>query len=487
MSNIKFKIIDKNTIELLEDAKKGDIIDLSNVEQIDLSNIQQQIEENKDQLYLEKLTKEKEKWQLESNIEFEKYKNQLNKENEEQFKQNTKLKQENQNLSQTIEKQVLDFEKQLNDNKTIWQSNTDAQLANLKTKLLEEKQKEFEEITKYNLKLESDIDSLNKQLENQEKLIKLEAENNYQKELNKQKEELNNQINKLKESLKDKENSLNTIDLNYKNQINEITNNKQNEINNLIKDLEVIKREKLTKNIKLIGEELENYCFNQFNEISTFAFKTSTLIKDNQVVKDQDDLKGTKGDFIFKVYAEEEKQNLLLSVMCEMKSEQLNSQNKKKNSDHYKKLDDDRNKKNLDYALLVSELEYETNDSLIYRVSDYKNMFVVRPMYFITMLGVLETIALKYKDLKLNRLQQELSFKEKQDILDEFEEFKNNLLDNALTNIDNKAKEIYKSAENIKNEATKIIKNVDIIVDRHLNTVKNKINGFKINKVVEKI
>lgn len=170
-----------------------------------------------------------------------------------------------------------------------------------------------------------------------------------------------------------------------------------------------------------------------------------------------------------------------------MKSEQLNSQNKKKNSDHYKKLDDDRSKKNLDYALLVSELEYETNDSLIYRVSDYKNMFVVRPMYFVTVLGVLETIALKYKDLKLNRLQEELSFKEKQDILDEFEEFKNNLLDNALTNIDNKAKEIYKSAENIKNEATKIIKNVDIIVDRHLNTVKNKINGFKINKLVEKI
>ncbi|MDQ0567511.1 DUF2130 domain-containing protein [Mycoplasma yeatsii] len=487
MSNIKFKIIDKNTIELLEDAKKGDIIDLSNAEQIDLSNIQQQIDDHKDQLYLAKLTKEKEKWQLESNIEFEKYKNQLNKENEEQFKENTKLKQENQNLSQTIEKQVLDFEKQLNDNKAIWQSNTDTKLADLKTKLLEEKQQEFEQITKDKLKLESDIDSLNKQLENQEKLIKLEVENNYQNQLNKQKEELNNKINELKESLKDKENSLNTIDLNYKNQINEITNNKQNEINNLIKDLEIIKREKLTKNIKLIGEELENYCFNQFNEISTFAFKTSTLIKDNQVVKTEDDLKGTKGDFIFKVYAEEEKQNLLLSVMCEMKSEQLNSQNKKKNSDHYKKLDDDRNKKNLDYALLVSELEYETNDSLIYRVSDYKNMFVVRPMYFITMLGVLETIALKYKDLKLNRLQQELSFKEKQDILDEFEEFKNNLLDNALTNIDNKAKEIYKSAENIKNEATKIIKNVDIIVDRHLNTVKNKINGFKINKVVEKI
>lgn len=63
-----------------------------------------------------------------------------------------------------------------------------------------------------------------------------------------------------------------------------------------------------------------------------FAFKTSTLIKDNIVIKNEDDLKGTKGDFIFKVYAEKEKQNLLLSVMCETKSEQLNSHNKKKNN-----------------------------------------------------------------------------------------------------------------------------------------------------------
>nr|VZR99832.1 hypothetical protein MF5583_00291 [Mycoplasma feriruminatoris] len=203
------------------------------------------------------------------------------------------------------------------------------------------------------------------------------------------------------------------------------------------------------------------------------------------IVKNEDELKGTKGDFIFKVYAEEEKQNLLLSVMCEMKSEQLNSHNKKKNSDHYKKLDDDRNKKNLDYALLVSELESDSNDSLIYRVNEYKDMFVIRPMYFISFLGVLETIALKYKDLKLNRLQQEIMFKEKQDILDEFEEFKNNLLDNALKHIDTKVNEINKSAETIKKEANKILEATELVINKHLNTVRNKINNFKIEKVLE--
>ncbi|QQY77960.1 DUF2130 domain-containing protein [Mycoplasma mycoides subsp. capri] len=118
-------------------------------------------------------------------------------------------------------------------------------------------------------------------------------------------------------------------------------------------------------------------------------------------------------------------------------------------------------------------------------VNDYKDMFVIRPMYFISFLGVLETIALKYKDLKLNKLQQEIMFKEKQDILDEFEEFKNNLLDNALKHIDTKVNEINKSAENIKKEANKILEATELVINKHLNTVKNKINNFKIEKVLE--
>ncbi|ADK69580.1 DUF2130 domain-containing protein [Mycoplasma mycoides subsp. mycoides] len=118
-------------------------------------------------------------------------------------------------------------------------------------------------------------------------------------------------------------------------------------------------------------------------------------------------------------------------------------------------------------------------------VNDYKDMFVIRPMYFISFLGVLETIALKYKDLKLNKLQREIMFKEKQDILDEFEEFKNNLLDNALKHIDTKFNEINKSAENVKKEANKILEATELVINKHLNTVKNKINNFKIEKVLE--
>ncbi|WP_434329004.1 hypothetical protein [Mycoplasma capricolum] len=52
-----------------------------------------------------------------------------------------------------------------------------------------------------------------------------------------------------------------------------------------------------------------------------FIFKTSILIKDNIVIKNEDVLKLIKTDFIFRVYVEQENQNFLLSVMCEMKLE----------------------------------------------------------------------------------------------------------------------------------------------------------------------
>ncbi|ADR23794.1 conserved domain protein [Mycoplasma leachii PG50] len=64
MSSVKFRIINKYQIELLEDAIKGSIIDLNNADQIDLSIILDQINHKKDQVYLEKLKQEKQNWEL---------------------------------------------------------------------------------------------------------------------------------------------------------------------------------------------------------------------------------------------------------------------------------------------------------------------------------------------------------------------------------------------------------------------------------------
>lgn len=135
-----------------------------------------------------------------------------------------------------------------------------------------------------------------------------------------------------------------------------------------------------------------------------YGFKIFIFIKDNLVIKIEGDFKGIKGDYIFKVFNNEFYDILLISVMIEMKSEVLEFENKKKNLDYYKKLDDDRNKKKLEYVILVSELEYNYElDVFIFFVLGYEKMYVVRFYFFIILLGILEFIGMKYVDIIINK------------------------------------------------------------------------------------
>ena len=85
----------------------------------------------------------------------------------------------------------------------------------------------------------------------------------------------------------------------------------------------------------MIGETLEQHCQMVFDlRQADGCFPNAQLLKDNDVVN------GTKGDFIFKDYDEDG--NEIISVMLEMKNQSEIGNIKKKNSDHYSKLDKDR-------------------------------------------------------------------------------------------------------------------------------------------------
>nr|WP_307927003.1 DUF2130 domain-containing protein [Mycoplasmopsis bovis] len=268
---IKFIVKDKKTIELLQDAKKGDQIDLSNAESVDLSFITKEIDEARDRLYNEKIKKEKE-------LLFAQYQVNLTKANNE-------LRQE---LSRTI---------------------------------IDQKDK----ITKLEL-----------QISNFEEKHKLDTKIKVAEAIQSQ----NNTIIALNDKVKDLMYKISLLEVKHKNEIS----NKIIEANKLNEQIEKLNRAKLTKNVKVLGEELENYCVNEFNNVSSYAFRTSVLEKDTTAIKAEGESKGSKGDFIFKVYAEEERKTPLLGVMCEMKTELESSAHKQKNQDHYKKLDSDRRK-----------------------------------------------------------------------------------------------------------------------------------------------
>lgn len=149
---------------------------------------------------------------------------------------------------------------------------------------------------------------------------------------------------------------------------------------------------------KLIGESLERHCENEFKRAkATGAFSDATLEKDNVAVSQEGD-RATKGDFIYRQFDEDG--NEVLSIMFEMKTEDESSdaKNKKTNESHMAKLDRDRKKKNCEYAVLVSTLEA---DSEIYNAGivdvslfvPYKNMYVVRPQCFISIISLLRSLA----------------------------------------------------------------------------------------------
>lgn len=161
---------------------------------------------------------------------------------------------------------------------------------------------------------------------------------------------------------------------------------------------------KAKQSVKLIGETLEQHCEIEFNKVRM------TLFKNAQFGKDNDTKSGSKGDYIYREY--DDQGNEILSIMFEMKNENDDSTNKKKNENFYKELDKDRNEKKCEYAVLVSMLEHENeyfNAGIVDVSYVYEKMYVVRPQSFIPIITILRSAALnslKYKqDLALMQRQ----------------------------------------------------------------------------------
>ncbi len=139
---------------------------------------------------------------------------------------------------------------------------------------------------------------------------------------------------------------------------------------------------------KDLGESLEQYCKDAFDEIRAYAYPRAYFEKDNESVD------GTKGDFVFKDYSEDGIE--LCSIMFEMKNQKDDTEHKHKNSDFFKKLDSDRNKKGCEYAVLVSTLEEDSklyNNGIVDVSHIYPKMFVVRPQFFLPIIGLIKTMS----------------------------------------------------------------------------------------------
>lgn len=337
------------------------------------------------------------------------------------------------------------------------------------------------------------IQDLSQALKDQEDKLKLTLTNEHLKEVSNLNLKISNLTNEKNNLTLNYQNTISQLKTeneakiiketqNLINQINDLKLSNQEKTHDLNQKIDNLQREKSAQ-IKIIGEDLENWADRRFRENNLLQPDNIKWYKDNETRG------GTKGDFIYEVYGtkEEVKDTLLTSAMLEMKSEDPTSSSKQNLNTILRKLDSDRNKKNLEYAILVSEIDYDNNDIQVERVQEYDKMFIVRPQYFMTLLNVITAFALKYEEILVSEAREEIKFKDINDILLEFESMKTSIIDNQLKHIHTHLETITKQNESIINASKKISESLEIIVESHLKTLENKINDFNIKRITKKI
>jgi len=232
--------------------------------------------------------------------------------------------------------------------------------------------------------LNNEIIYLKKEIDKQAAISELTLKNSVNvavTKLEKENSSLKNSFEKLKleQSINEK-----AIEEKYKNKISE-------------RDLTIqeLREMKSKLSTKMIGETLEIHCETQFNLNRASSFRNSYFEKDN------DSSKGSKGDYIFREFDENNLE--IVSIMFEMKNESFDSVYKRKNEEFFKELDKDRNQKSCEYAVLVSLLEPDSelyNSGIVDVSHRFPKMYVIRPQFFLPIISLLRNAsfeALKYK------------------------------------------------------------------------------------------
>lgn len=438
MKKIKVLIQDKNTLKLIEPGETGDLIDLTEIYQLDTTALEKAIQEGKDQLYQQKLADYKKILQSEYVAEVNQLKNEIEKINE-------KAKQDLFNQKSQLSHEAFVKQTELENNYKAQYQQLQAKyqsLENIQQTNLQNKEYEVKQL------FQDQIHTLQQQL--------LEEKNKLVLEQNK----LKTEKLELEQTLKEK----------YEKQLAESQ-----------KMVEELRRYKSTLNVKRIGEDLETWCDNVVQSYMQNGLLNCTWTKDNRVVKEENEYKGTKADYIFRIYLNEKHQEELTSICLDMKSENPDSVNKKKNADYYATLDKNRNKKGCKYALLVSELEMDqANDLSIYKVQEYENMYVVRPSYLMVFLNMVTSLTTRFATLLTAKQQEELKLKDQLEIVQLFEDIKNTYLDKPLEQLKKQVENIQKYAQTIKDTASKIEDSCDTIYRNYINQITEKINKFDI-------
>lgn len=250
--------------------------------------------------------------------------------------------------------------------------------------------------------------------------------------------------------------------------------------------IERLKDMKSKLSVKLVGENLEQHCQNEFNGVRASLFPFAYFEKDNEAIKDDDEAKGTKGDYIYKDY-DSQGGTEIISIMFEMKDEQDVSTNKRTVESHLDKLDKDRKKKGLEYAVLVTLLEADNelyNRGIVDVSYKYEKMYVIRPQFFLPLISLLKSANMKAVEAK-----RQLIVAQSQNVdITTFENDMNTWKDGWLRVMKNAGSKHVEGIEQINKAIKDLEKARDALMmsDKHLLTAENKMDDLTIKRLTRK-
>ncbi len=467
---VKVLVRDKNTLVLDEVAGIGDIIDLTELKEFDSTALEAAIDAGKERVYEQRLNELKQVFNLEKNQEV----NKLNAEiNLLKNQQQAALKELEHNVENKYKDQINELKNDLISLKNLQEVKLKEVKSNDeldKLKALQLKDNAYNELL---IKYQSLENKLNMALDAKEKEIKAQYEL-----------KVNNLVNEKETLLAKFELEKSKVIEETKGSYEKIVKEKEDYIN-------ALQRQKASLNVKQTGEDLESWCDNTVKEQMQNGFYNCTWEKDNKVIREEYETKGSKADYIFKIYADKDHdpQELLASVCLEMKDENPDSVVKQTNEHYYAALDKNRHKKACQYAILVSNLEMDNKSNIlpVFKVREYENMYVVRPGYLMTFLNMITSLTTRFSELILAKEAEQVSIKDKLALIEEFNSIKKTYLEKPLDALQKDIEAILKANEAISNASRKIEDNCNHIISQYINQIDMKLSRFElsINKKIK--
>ena len=365
-------------------------------------------------------------------------------------------------IHERLERERALFEEQAKNQLQANLSEKDKEIADLQARLEKAASQNQLDMERSLAEKEKEVQALQSQLEQ----ARLQHQNELQRSLTSLEKERDSVKNQLALQEKESQLALSSVRSDYEVQLKAAN-----------EQVEFYKNFKAQQSTKAIGESLEIYAETEFNKVRSYAFPRAKFGKDNEI-----SASGSKGDFIFRDFDESGLE--FISIMFEMKNEADTTKTKHKNADFLKELDKDRREKKCEYAVLVTMLEADNdyyNTGIVDVSHEYEKMYVIRPQFFIQLIGLLRNAALNSL-----QYQQELALIREQNIdITHFEEdlevFKNAFAKNynsASTNFKKAIDEIDKAIKRMEE-----VKRFLTTSENQLRLANNKLDDVSVKKL----